>query len=114
MIKYDVKATADELMLNVEELKEVFDLYFDEATNILSVCKTSANQQEYAEMAKALHSLKGSSNNLRLTEIAELAASLENLIVTGDQTQIKQRLDSLFAKITMMKEHISDYYRHNI
>ena len=75
-MKYDVVATADELMLTTDELKDIFMLYFDEAAQFIASCYTANSEHDYITMAKKIHALKGASMNLRMHDITAMAIEL--------------------------------------
>lgn len=109
-MNYDVKAAAEELMLTPDEMKEVYELYFDEAEELLTACQAAMEEKNDTKLAKALHALKGSSNNLRMNEIGQIALAMEKQAVAGEAAQAMQQLPELRDKIDAMKDFVHAFY----
>jgi len=110
MIEYDVTAVAEELMLDAAELQEIYEQFFDDAQDLLAVCKQCVNEQKNTDLAQALHNLKGVANNLRMKKIGGLATEFEKLIITGKGAQVEPYLTELHSAIGAMKEYITTFY----
>lgn len=110
MIEYNVTAAAEELMLDTSDLQEVYELFFDEAKDLLAVCRQAVREQNYMSLGKPLHNLKGIASNLRMQEITALAVKLEELGATGKGEQIESYLLELQNKIDDMQEYVHNFY----
>lgn len=51
--------------------------FYEEVKGRLAVIKASVESNNFEEIAMAAHTIKGSAGNLRLTQIQEIAKSLE-------------------------------------
>lgn len=110
MINYDIEFIASELLLTTSELREVLDFYFEEATDRLPECHELINNQNYVELAEIMHALKGSSVNLRMDNISNLAATLERQAKLESSENLDVILGKIQIEIWALKEHIDAYY----
>jgi len=110
MLQYDVEKIADELMFTTSELKEILDIYFEEAIELLQECHSALDRQDYAAVGKIIHALKGSSSNLRITTVTEIATEFEEFVRSGERTRLSHYLPIIQDKIASLKEHIDAYY----
>lgn len=110
VLQYDVEKIADELMFTTSELKEILDIYFEEAIELLQECHSALDRQDYAAVGKIIHALKGSSSNLRITTVTEIATELEQMAISGEKAPLFHYLPIIQDKIAILKEHIDVYY----
>jgi len=75
----DLKKLAEKLGLDVEDIRELLELYVETTTSDLAQLKVAIETKD-AELAHAkAHSIKGASGNLGLNEIYELAKKIDDL-----------------------------------
>ena len=110
MVQYDINEISEELMFTPIELKEVLDIYFEEAFELLVECGTAMNHQDCISIGKISHQLKGSSLNLRITTVAEIAIELEKISKSGVETDLTHYLPKMQHEIDQLKEYIDVYY----
>jgi len=113
-MKYDVEVAADELMLTTEELKEIFEYYFDDAVECVASCYTANSKRDYITVAKKIHALKGASMNLRMDEIIGMAIELESLANQEEKAEITQYLPKIGDKLEILKDEIYAFYNRSI
>lgn len=114
MIKYDIEEIASELMLTTSELREVLDIYFEEAASFLPECHNLIANQNYGELAEIMHAAKGSSANLRMDKIRDLAATLEQQAKLGSKEKLSFSLEVIQEELKALQECIDAYYRKEI
>ena len=110
MGKYRVEEIAAELMLDPEDLGEVFEAFFDETQEMLLKCEKALKNNDYQTLKKIFHSLKGSSANLRMKTLNELAVALEDGSNSFDQGLIEGSLPDLQKELTFLQEQVKNFY----
>jgi len=110
MIDYDVEAIADELMLTTEELKEIFSVYFEDASILLIACQAAIGRGDFDGVSKTMHTLKGSSLNLRMHNMSTLAADLEDFGKKAEETEFSPYLLKIQSEVDATKAHITAFY----
>lgn len=112
MIEYDIEDVASELMFTAGELREIFEIYFDEAIHLLPDCHEVLARQDYMKFSQIMHGFKGASSNLRMQKIATMAATLEQKAKTGGDAEMALELPHLQAEIDALKEYVDDFYEN--
>lgn len=111
-MNYSIKTAAATLLLNTEELKRVFALYFEDTAFRLAECQTAIHQQDYPLLSKILQGISDASINLGMHEIASLAGELHYLIATTERVpNIELYYLTLESAIADMEKHIDAFYR---
>ena len=113
-MQYDIEVAAEELMLTLDDLKEIFDIYFIDAIELIASCYTANSVCDYSTVAKKVHALKGSSMNLRMHEIAEMVIELQSLANKKDSADIALYLPKIEDTLILLKEEISVFYNRHI
>ena len=73
----DVKGLAENLGLEEDEYLELVELFFETTESNLDKLKAGIDASDALQIIAAAHSIKGSSANLGLEEIAEVAKGVE-------------------------------------
>ncbi|MDR3564155.1 MAG: Hpt domain-containing protein [Negativicutes bacterium] len=110
MTEYDVEAVADELGLTAADLREAFELYFEDAFEIIRACGAALEIPDYDAAAKAMHALKGLSNNYRIRDIGAAALGLETLAKTGRGAEMARYLPGIQGELATIREQIRSFY----
>lgn len=110
MIDYNIEEVATELMFTTDELREIFEIYFDEAIHLLPDCHAALANQDYMKFSQIMHGFKGASSNLRMTELADLAEALEKRGKTGGGAEMALELPEIQAAIDAVKKYVDDFY----
>lgn len=106
MHNYDLEAAAVKSGLEYEDIKEVLELYFEEADEILNDI-TAACQNNEEEIIKRLsHSLKGSSSNLSIRNVVHAASQLEELAGTASYDYLLSQVKSLANEVTNARKAV--------
>jgi len=93
----DLKKIAERLGLDVEDIRELLELYVETTTSDLAQLKR-AIETKNAELAHAkAHSIKGASGNLGLDEMYELAKEID------DRARVNS-LDGLEDMVQVLQE----------
>jgi len=107
---YNPAAAAESLMLEADELKEILDLFFEDADSLLEQVMAALDAQNSKEIIRILHNLKGSAANLRFETIAGIAAKLETEAKQGNFEVIPSQLPGLQAEIRSAQEDVERYF----
>ena len=98
-------------MIEPSELIEVLECFFIETPEILNQCDQAISSSDYALLKKLFHSLKGSTSNLHLEILSQLAAELEGRAESKDLTFVSNHTPALrnefFAFMEKFKNHFS-------
>ena len=110
MLKYNIAETADELMLTVEEIREIYDAFFEDADEIIRFSREALTSGDCSSLAKRMHALKGMTLNLRMTELADLATLIE--LSAKDGTGAKEdQLEHLILLNTDLRKQVDLFYK---
>lgn len=107
---YDIENAAQDLMLETSDLKEILDIYFPAALELIAECEAAYSKEDYRKMAAAMHSLKGSSYNLRLKEIGDLASQYEVAAQAEEFPWAMAKLVILRNKVLNIQELARKFY----
>jgi len=98
----DFKELAENLELEENEFFELIGLFVKTAYSELNKLQSAIEDGDTKEAARVAHSIKGTSANLGLTEIFELAKRIEMSVqnndlygATGATKRIKEQLDRI-------------------
>lgn len=86
---------AEDVGLERDEYLELLELYLEVTPGELDRAKEALSRRNAEELARAAHSLKGSSGNIRLMELNRRALDLETASRDGELARAKGCLDSL-------------------
>ncbi len=75
--KVDLQKIADELDFDLEDIEMLFEVFLSSANDSLDKLEEAIEVNNMDGIFHAAHSLKGSSSNLTLMHIAELAKEIE-------------------------------------
>ena len=109
-MKYDIEIAANELMLTAEELKEIFQFYFEDAVELMASCYIANKEKNYIIMSKKIHALKGSSMSLRMDELAVMIIELESLANKEKGEEIARYLPKIEKALDKLKKEIDAFY----
>ena len=73
----DFQTLADDLGFDLEEFKELVELFVDTGSADLNSMFSAIEEKNAEKAAKAIHSLKGASGNLGFIEIHQIAKKME-------------------------------------
>jgi len=100
----DLKKIAERLGLDVEDIRELLELYVETTTSDLTQLKGAIETKD-AELAHAkAHSIKGASGNLGLDEIYELAKKIDDLARVNALDGLEDMVQVLQEKFNSLVE----------
>ncbi|MCW2278401.1 Hpt domain-containing protein [Heliophilum fasciatum] len=106
----DIVKVAEALLLEPEELEDIFEAFFEEADETLADCKRAMPSMDYEELKKLFHDLKGSAANLHLKDVTALAKVLEAAAREKNELSVQTGFPQVVQLIEDYKEEIRCYY----
>lgn len=97
----DAEAIAAQLGIPAQHISLLMGAFIEEAKGILDALESAIQTQDFKQIALHAHSIKGSSANLRIDEVSQIALKLE---------QAGKALDAKFdyaTQFTVLKELIA-------
>lgn len=110
MLAYSIEEVATELMFTTDELREIYEIYIEEAIQLLPDCYGALAREDYIEFSQIMHGFKGASANLRMKKIVEIAEELEQKGKKGGGAEMALELPKIQKEIDIMKAYIIDFY----
>ncbi|WP_027363895.1 Hpt domain-containing protein [Desulfotruncus alcoholivorax] len=107
---YKVPDAAADIMVDPEDLKEVYEIYFDESRKNLSACCAALAKGDWKGVAKLAHAVKGASSNLRIHSIRYLAELLELHAKSGKTEAISVLLLALCKEFDTVRTEVQRYF----
>ncbi len=83
--------------------KELVSLFFEDTYNQIAALRQAVERRDPTAIKAVSHSLKGSSDNLGASRMAELCAELETLVRDGDLPGTVDALAALQAEFERVK-----------
>jgi len=74
----DHELMAKAIGLKVKHMPMLIESFLEESIPILKKMQSAIESKDYASIRSAAHSIKGSSGNLRFSELAEMAREVEH------------------------------------
>jgi HPt (histidine-containing phosphotransfer) domain-containing protein len=90
------KELADNLGLEIEEYRELIELFVDTGTADFNKIQEGLSSSDSEQVMRSAHTIKGAAGNLGLTDVSETAGFIE-------QQATDNHLDELSASIAELK-----------
>ncbi len=74
----DIKELAENLELDLEEFNEIFEIYMETTSSDLQELKAALRDGDAERAHEKSHSIKGSSGNMGLDELYEIAKQIDD------------------------------------
>jgi HPt (histidine-containing phosphotransfer) domain-containing protein len=78
MNKIDLQVIADELEFDLEDVEMLIEVFIESALESLSLLSIAIKNKDFKNIFESAHSIKGSSANLTLIEISDVAKMIES------------------------------------
>ena len=111
LMDYNINEVANDLMVEPDDLREVYEAYFIESAEIISEIKTALEDNDSIKLKKMFHSLKGSSANLRMDVVADLARNMEQSAGKNNLDTIRLQMSRVENEISELQQGIRNFYR---
>jgi len=103
MNKIDLQKIADELEFDLEDVEMLIEVFIDSAEESLETLSEAIENNDYDNIFKSAHAIKGSAANLTLFEISELAKTLESEARESNGFDYKSTFNQLNLLIENLK-----------
>ncbi|WP_428739612.1 ATP-binding protein [Sulfurimonas sp.] len=100
IIGLNAKALTKELMLSMDELTMLLELFVNKMQEVLPMLQEAIAQRDFVQIAKKAHNIKGSSGNFRIEFLQKTANEMEKM---ANKEDAKYNYEESFQK---MKEAI--------
>ena len=111
-MSYSVKLMTDDLMLEPEEAKEIFDAFFEDAYPLLQEGIAAMQEGDRKASSRKMHALKGSAMNLRMEVLGTLAAQAEKNEALSE-AELAEIFSALQVELKAVDESVSAFYAEN-
>ncbi len=91
----DTQKIANNLEFDLEDVEMLLGVFLESTKDLLISLQTSIENNDYENIARASHSIKGSAANLTLMDISEIAKELETSARNKLTINYQEKLDSL-------------------
>lgn len=108
--EYSIQTVAEELGLEPEDLKDIYDSYFEETREMLGQWRELWEKSDTEQLAKLFHGMKGASNNLRMDELGELAKEAEGLCKAKTPEAIPSLMEPFEREFAELEAFVQEFY----
>jgi len=108
----DTDALLERLGGNKSVLNHIYQIFIREQTNLIPSLKRSAAEGDIGAMKLQLHNLRGAASNLSIDKLAATAGQLEEVIKSGDLSDIVKRMDQLVRLIDRVLQQLTELLEH--
>ncbi len=88
-----ISEVAENLGMEVDEIRELLELYVDTTRDDLTQLQAAVKAKDLTKAHEKSHSMKGSSGNLTLTELYELAKDIDDSIRSNHMDGIESKIE---------------------
>lgn len=109
-MSYSVEKAATDLMLDPDELKEILEAFFEDAPGMVERGRRAMESQDWENLARSMHSLKGAAFNMRMDVLGELAEMAEK---AGQFPRLRQQelLQEIETELKQLAQDVRAYYK---
>lgn len=108
---YDINAISHELGIDMEDMVEIFKVYFIEIRELISELKDLFEKNDWDKLQKTNHNIKGISSNLKIHDIYNTALKLDSIISSGKADKILSCIINLEKMAEYSQLEISDFFK---
>lgn len=94
-----------------EFLKELVEVFLDDAQLRIEELKTAVESRDGRELSRTAHKLKGSSANLGANGLWDLAKELEHLSAAGSISSAEPLMAALEHELARVRERLTEIVR---
>ena len=97
---------AKNLDLDIEDVKELLELYVETTTSDLKELKIALKEKKIEEVHKRSHSIKGSSGNLGIMEIYDIIKKIDDIACKNKFDGLDAMVEELSIKFNQLVAEI--------
>jgi len=103
---YSLRAVAEELKIPVNVLENILIDFFDDAIEVIDSLKTAERENNFVDIMKLSHRLKGAAYNLRLNSLGDILEIIEEKSNKKEEADYKAMINSAEKEIMLYKNYI--------
>ncbi|MCK5110384.1 MAG: Hpt domain-containing protein [Arcobacteraceae bacterium] len=96
----DLQKISDELDFDLEDVEMLIEVFLDGANESLSSLKIAIDENNLEQIFKLAHAIKGSSANLLLNNISNIAKEMEHEAREGNEINYLEKFEILKKMIS--------------
>tara|TARA_R110002167_G_scaffold13667_5_gene56416 strand:- start:124 stop:480 length:357 start_codon:yes stop_codon:yes gene_type:complete len=101
----DIAMLKDAFMNDLDIIKQILSVFQDSIQNFEEDFKSLDNAGDHEELSRLVHTLKGSSANIRASDLTNMAANLQGLI--DQKKDYSDELNPLLESIAELEKEIN-------
>lgn len=109
-MSYSVTQMAEELMLDPADVREIFDMFFEDAHPLLQEGISALQRGDRQLLSRKMHALKGSALNLRMDRLGNLAAQAEKNETLAVNALV-ELLTAIQTELEAVEACVNEFYR---
>ena len=98
--KIDLQKIADELDFDLDDVEMLMDIFLEGAQESLEKLETAIDTNDLEQIFQSAHAIKGSSANLTLMDISDLAKVIESESRAGNDMNYLEKFEILKEMIS--------------
>ena len=102
----DFTANAEKLGLDLDEYKELAELFVEAEATEIEELQTAIDDADWETAAGIAHSIKGAAGNMNFMEIYQLALSIEERIKSGNGNTTAELADQIQIQIQLINSNL--------
>ncbi len=99
----DLQKIADELDFDLEDIEMLMEVFIEGAKESLASLKIAIDDNNYDEIFKSAHAIKGSSANLTLMNISDIAKEIESCARQSDTMDYLEKYELLNSMLNNLQ-----------
>jgi CheY-like chemotaxis protein len=103
---YSLRGVAEELKIPVNVLENILIDFFDDAIEVIDSLKTAERENNFVDIMKLSHRLKGAAYNLRLNSLGDILEIIEEKSNKKEDADYKAMINSAENEIMLYKNYI--------
>jgi len=103
-----VEDLVDNLGLDLEDVKELLELYVGATASDLECLREAINNNDVKVVHERAHSIKGASGNLGLTDFYELAKEIDDLARANNLAGVETIYNDFESKFQKLSQEIAN------
>ncbi len=105
----DIKKLAENLDLDLEDFNEIFEIYMETTSSELQELKAALQDGDAERAHEKSHSIKGSSGNLGLDELYELAKQIDDRTRVNSLNGLEDMVSAFYERYEKL---VADFERN--
>lgn len=104
----DPNHISEEIGIEKADLMELLSIYCSEMSQEMQCIKEQLDNQDWTNLQRTIHNVKGVSANLCIQSMYELSAHIDSMLKVGQLEGISSEIDKLFSTYNAVSSEIMD------